>query len=315
MGSLASGGRAAPITQIIAFGDSLTDTGNVFAGTANQVPASPPYFNGRFSNGPVWVERLASRLAIPAPGPSLLGGTNYAFAGAETGTGFNQPSPGVFVPNIGTQIASYLGSNTPKPGQLFVVWGGANDFLDGQTNPAVPVANLSADITALAQAGAKTFLVPNLPLLGTTPLGLSLPPAQQQGLNALTLAFDTQLAQTLTQLQSSLGITIDRLDALGLFNAIEANPGAFGFTDVTDQAKSGGIGVPGSVVPNPNQYLWWDPIHPTGPAHQLLGDQAAFAVGVPEPSSFVALFFGTAALAGWRRWRRPRTGRDRPGRH
>jgi phospholipase/lecithinase/hemolysin len=307
---LTSVGRAATITQIIAFGDSLTDTGNVFAATAGATPASPPYFNGRFSNGPVWVERLASRLGVGFPAPSVLGGTNYAFAGAETGPGLNQPSPGVFVPNIGMQIAQYLGSNTPKPGQLFVVWGGANDFLDGQLNPAVPVANLVTDITTLANAGAKTFLVPNLPLLGNTPLGLSLPPAQQQGLNALTSAFDTQLAQALTQLQTSLGITIDRLDALGLFNAIEANPAAFGFTDVTDQAKSGGIGVTGSVVSNPNQYLWWDPIHPTAPAHQLLGDRAALAVGIPEPSSLAALLLGTVAVAGWRR--RQHTNRGRP---
>jgi outer membrane lipase/esterase len=306
MGATFSGVRAAPITQIVAFGDSLTDTGNVFAATLGTIPASPPYFNGRFSNGPVWVENLAARLGVPSPTPSLLGGTNYAVAGAETGTGLSQPAPGLFVPNIRTQVAAYLAGNFPRANQLFVVWGGANDFLDGQLNPAVPVANLSAAITALAQAGARTFLVPNLPLLGLTPEGLSLPPAQQQGLNALTLAFDALLNQSLNQLQNTLGITIDRLDVLSLFQAIEANPAGFGFTDVTDQAKSGGVGLPGSVVPNPNQFLFWDPIHPTAHAHQLLGDQAALAVSVPEPSSFAAWLFGAVGLAGWRRWgRRP----------
>jgi phospholipase/lecithinase/hemolysin len=300
--------RAGPVTQIVAFGDSLTDTGNVFAATGGLAPASPPYFAGRFSNGPVWVEQLAARLGVPDPGPALLGGTNYAFAGAETGGGFSTPVPGLNVPNIGTQIAAYLAGNSPRPGQLFVVWGGANDFLDGQTNPAVPVANLVADITALAQAGAKTFLVPNLPLLGTTPEGLSLPPAQRQGLNALSLAFDALLGPALDQLAAGLGITIDRLDTLSLFQAIEANPGAFGFTDVTDQAKSGPVGFPGSVVPNPDQFLFWDPIHPTAHAHQLIGDQAALAV-VPEPSSLALLALGGVGLAGWRGWK----GRRRRG--
>jgi phospholipase/lecithinase/hemolysin len=290
----------------------LTDTGNVFIGSGGTVPASPPYFNGRFSNGPVWVEDLAGRLGVAPPAPSLAGGTNYAFTAAETGTGFFQVAPGAFVPNIGTQINSYLSSHQPQPGQLFVVWGGSNDFLHGQTNPAVPVANLAADISALARAGATTFLVPNLGLLGQTPFGLSLPPAQGTGLNALSLFFDSLLAQQLDQLRSSLGVTIYSLDALSLFNAIQANPGAFGFTDVIHQAKSGDVGLPGTVVPNPDQFAFWDPIHPTAHVHALLGDQAAFAVAVPAPSSCAALLSGMVGLLGyrWRTRRRASHGRE-----
>ena len=68
---------------VVVFGDSLSDTGNLFAATGGTNPI-PPYFNGRFSNGPVWVETLAASLGLPV-NPSLLGGTNYAFAGAVTG--------------------------------------------------------------------------------------------------------------------------------------------------------------------------------------------------------------------------------------
>jgi phospholipase/lecithinase/hemolysin len=293
--------RAGPITQLVAFGDSLTDTGNVFTATGGLAPASPPYFNGRFSNGPVWVEVLASRLGVPAPAPVLLGGTDYAFAGAETGSGSSTPFPGLTVPNMGTQIALYLAANKPQPGQLLVLWGGANDFLDGQTNPAVPVANLSADITALAQAGGKTFLVPNLPPLGDTPEGRSLPPAQRAGLNALSLAFDALLNPALDNLQASLGITILRPDVLGLVENIEANPGAFGLTNVTDQAKAGPVGFPGPVVPNPDQYLFWDPIHPTAAGHRLIAEEAAFVFAAPEPSSLALLLVGTAFVVGARR--------------
>ncbi|MHC4946335.1 MAG: hypothetical protein ACYTG7_25250, partial [Planctomycetota bacterium] len=43
-------------TGLWSFGDSLTDTGNTFALTGGSFPLSPPYFDGRFSDGPVWIE-------------------------------------------------------------------------------------------------------------------------------------------------------------------------------------------------------------------------------------------------------------------
>jgi len=65
------------IDQIYVFGDSLSDTGNAFSRTGSP---PPPYFNGRFSNGPVWVEYLADRLGLPR-NPS----TNFAFGGGYHG--------------------------------------------------------------------------------------------------------------------------------------------------------------------------------------------------------------------------------------
>src|SRR6516164_3574154 len=77
--------RAVPsvYSNLIVFGDSISDTGNGFLFTGG-VATAPPYFDGHFSNGPMWVEVLADRLGLPAPAPSLGGGTNYAFGGAET---------------------------------------------------------------------------------------------------------------------------------------------------------------------------------------------------------------------------------------
>ena len=45
--------------QIVVFGDSLSDNGNQYKNTGQ--PPSPPYYNGRFSNGPTW-----SRVIGPA---------------------------------------------------------------------------------------------------------------------------------------------------------------------------------------------------------------------------------------------------------
>jgi phospholipase/lecithinase/hemolysin len=116
---LAIGGSTAaarPFDELIVFGDSWSDNGNARI-LSEGLAVPPPYFGGRFSNGPLWVERLAERLHLghptessPAPAPSLAGGTNYAFGGAQAGPGF---APDVcatvngvrsWVPNIGPQI-------------------------------------------------------------------------------------------------------------------------------------------------------------------------------------------------------------------
>src|SRR5579872_6310142 len=64
------------ITQIVAFGDSLSDTGNDLIAFGSP---QPPYYQGRFSNGPNWIDDLAAKLGVPDPQPSLAGGTNYAY--------------------------------------------------------------------------------------------------------------------------------------------------------------------------------------------------------------------------------------------
>src|SRR5215831_15575729 len=67
---------AGHFTRLVVLGDSLSDTGAVFAVTHGAVPASPPYYAGRFSNGPVWPEYLGSALSIPVQ--------NFAYGGAQT---------------------------------------------------------------------------------------------------------------------------------------------------------------------------------------------------------------------------------------
>ena len=86
-------------TQIVAFGDSLIDTGNCSSSPHGHPPAPT---SPAASNGPVWVEYLAGRLGIAAPTPSLTGGTDYAWGGAETGFGLSVAG----TQNINSQVES-----------------------------------------------------------------------------------------------------------------------------------------------------------------------------------------------------------------
>ena len=119
---------ALPYGGMYVFGDSLSDTGDLFTFCKSNAacptfpvgfpfaPPIAPYDNGRFSNGPVWVEYLAQGLGLPAPAPSNVGGANYAWGGAETGTGISAQG----TPNVGTQIGQFLLSiPAPRAGQVF----------------------------------------------------------------------------------------------------------------------------------------------------------------------------------------------------
>jgi thermolabile hemolysin len=298
LGSTAQGGG---ITGIVSFGDSLSDVGNFFAATGGASPPSPPYDAGRFSNGPIWLEYLAHNLGVAAPTASSSGGTDYAYGGAMTGTGFTSSTflgATANVPNIGTQIDTYLASNTPNTHQLFTVWGGANDFLNGgQTNPLIPAQNIATEIATLAQAGAKQILVANLPALGSLPATSSLPAPIPAELNALSVAFNGILQTEVVQLDHEFGIQIHELNIYGLFESVISDPSKFGFTNVTSDALGDGV-LTGQG------YLFWDPVHPTTVGHQFIGADAASLV--PEPSSLVMLCTAACGLAVWRGARRRR---------
>ncbi len=255
---------ASPFNQIVGFGDSLSDTGNANArlGVAGQ-----GYFDGRFSNGPVWIEYLAIQLQLDPPVANLesSAGRNYAFGGARTdGSGLVS----LFINDIDEQVPDYLNNDGgPSGDELIVVWGGANDFLDGQTNTSVPVANLASDITDLHAAGGRRFMVVNLPLLGKTPrfVGTS----NEAVFDALSSQFNAQLSLSLDNLEGTLAdIEFFRIDAGAMIEDATLNPATYGFTNVTDEAMGlGGI--------DPDEYLFWDDVHPTTAAHELIAQIAA----------------------------------------
>ncbi len=249
---------------LVLFGDSLTDVGNVNQASFGFVPGGD-YFNGRFSNGPVWAEAMAAELGLGGLVHSRAGGRNYAHGGAETGGGRNN----VIIPNVGLQIEFYFDDAAPGVDELFVVWGGANNLLGNLgADVSVPVADLAAHVTELANAGAARFVVPNLPRLGQTPRYVG--GSNEAGFDALTLSFNAQLAARLDTLTANLGVEIIPLDIARMFDQLLAEPAAFGLSNVTGQAIAG--------VPNEDQYLFWDDVHPTGAAHAVLGEVAAHAV-------------------------------------
>jgi len=112
---------------IYVFGDSYCDVGNVFIASGGTIPA-PPYFLGRFSNGPIWIENVAGYMGLPME-PYLAGGSDFAFGGAWV----TEPQVTAFgtIPDVPQQVALYLSlhGNKADPNALYVIEGGGNDIL------------------------------------------------------------------------------------------------------------------------------------------------------------------------------------------
>jgi phospholipase/lecithinase/hemolysin len=280
--------------QIIAFGDSLSDTGNDLIAFGSP---QPPYYQGRFSNGPIWLDYLATKLGVPDPQPSLAGGTNYAYGGATASSALSPSN----IPYLGQQVQMYL-QNSPKadPNALYTVLAGANDFFGGQTNPAIPANAVDAALSTLIAAGAKNILVSNLPPQGITPDIRAQGPAAVAAIDALDVAFNADLAADVASLKAANpGVSISLLDLYSLTNTVLRDPGAYGFTDTTDE------GILAGPNANLNQYLFWDDVHPTTAGHALIAD-AAFSAIVPEPAGLTLVGVCGFALAT-RVWKRKRT--------
>jgi phospholipase/lecithinase/hemolysin len=261
-------------SAVFVYGDSLSDNGNLFA--VSGVPPAP-YYNGRFSNGPVAVEQLAAQLGVPL--------VDFAWGGATTGIGNSgdggtQTSLGTFgLPGMLTELAASPVPPALVPTSLFVVWGGANDFEAGGS-VSTAVSDIIAIVTALQANGATHILVPGLPDLGLTP--------EFYGSSVATL-FSLQFNQGL---QSALPAGAVYSDLYGLLNSVTQNPGAYGLSNVTEPCFNGI-----TVCADPGQYLFWDDIHPTTTADAILANQFESDLApVPEPASLLLLASGFAIL-------------------
>ncbi|MBW4565305.1 MAG: SGNH/GDSL hydrolase family protein [Mojavia pulchra JT2-VF2] len=289
--------------KIYVFGDSFSDTGNVFNASNGIIPPSPTYFNGRFSNGSVWVDYLASDLGL-----TFNPKNNFAFGGATTGfENLGVPS----LPGLQQQINSFVvGNQTADPNALYIIWAGTNDYLsyffDSIPNPTKTIENLSAAVTSLAADGAKDIMVVNLPDLGKMPVA-NFDSQSSNFFNTLSSTHNSSLNTTLKFLSQQLSpdINIIELNVNSLFDKIIADPEEFGFTNAINSCLGRDLSVVPIDVPtlpvlcNPDKFLFWDEIHPTTATHKLIGELAFSALkpqSVPEASAGIGMLGGILSV-------------------
>lgn len=309
--------HAVTIDKIIVFGDSLSDNGNLYSIATKAhatipgvpvIPKNPPYYEGRFTNGPVWVETLAKNLNVPL--------SDYAYGGSWSES---FPDSGVLVPfSLSMQVDFYLvysAADFHKDQHLYVIWSGSNDYLSGRDDPDYAttnaVSNIQNQIEWLVYYGAKYFVVLGVPDLGIIPASVDMGPNFVAAETKLSNMHNDKLAQ---MVQKEMADHPDTIIAYGdvnkYFHEIVKDPASYHLKNVTEACFGGTYtyALRASMInakevqaaklahldiinnpdlrsayitsrladsgekacDNPDEYLFWDHVHPSRIIHQVI---------------------------------------------
>jgi len=302
-------GATVDYSSLHVFGDSLSDVGNLYRLTFGRRPESPPYWNGRFSNGPVWADRVAG-----AFGAADIPTGNHAWGGAKARSDRDG------IPDLALQASNYRLVDGDRRGDrpLAAVFAGANDILDAAGGGGIRgVGRRAAEAVgdaaeSLGRAGVRDFLLFTLMDVGATPRFGHNPSGARTASRGVA-AFNRELDEQITALRGR-GAKVAVVDAHGLFEDLLAHPRKYGVRNTTTPC----LDVDGDRC-GPKQgrrRAFFDDVHPNRVVHRRLGDAvmaqieppatlaAAVPAAVPLPPSAVLLVAALLSLGGVRRYQR-----------
>jgi phospholipase/lecithinase/hemolysin len=256
-----SGGKSGDTySQIVVFGASLSDNGNATTIVPGLFPGAP-YYPGRASNGLLWIDVVAADLGNEVK-PFVNGGTNYAVGGART-CEISGTSPNPF--DMCYQTTLYLTAvlNRADASALYVVDAatvGNNIFAvinNGLSHSEITTqapSDIAKIMDRLYNAGARKFLVTNVPDVGATPRGQGLPSPATATELANFRASHTGADVRLADFKSAVAITT-------------------GFTNTTDPCVVNLV-----ACATPDTYTYWDNLHPTAATGRNMAKAALAAL-------------------------------------
>lgn len=308
--------HAVTIDKIIVFGDSLSDNGNIYSITMKLhkilppipiIPKNPPYFEGRFSNGPNWIDNVAEAMNTKL--------ADYAYGGS-----WSEPlqNSGQLIPfSLGMQVNFYLVKGVfdrHKENHLYVIWSGSNDYLQGRDDPEFAttntVATIKSQITSLIYYGAKHFLILGLSDLSGVPEVIQKGPVAQQQVKELSLLHNQKLFAMVEQVKKdNPDVQIVTIDVDHYMQDVLKEPQKYNLKNLTEACYKGGYYFnakmanspeilaakqynleimnnvslrtaylnalaaakgQADVCDKPEEYLYWDQVHTTSMTHHIL---------------------------------------------
>ncbi|CAF4528196.1 unnamed protein product [Rotaria sp. Silwood2] len=256
-----------PFDTIVSFGDSSIDTGNVYNLTNHTWPIVPPYFQGRFSNGPVWIEKLGISNII-----------NYAYGGATTDNDFIQgytASDTIPVPGVRQQIQIYFNETNITTlnsiRTLYVIWVGGNDYYFNKTiSPSRVTASVLNGVQDLVKFGAKHILIMNQSPTQIMPFVQT----QEQFVyyRDRTIYHSNNLSIGITNLDyNHKQVALYLFDVYSLILKIITNHENYSL-NIKDNCWNVINGNVTILCSNPESYVYIDQYHYTTRIHELIGD-------------------------------------------
>ncbi|TXY07865.1 SGNH/GDSL hydrolase family protein [Vibrio mimicus] len=259
------------INKVIVFGDSLSDTGNIFNASQWRFPNPNSWFLGHFSNGFVWTEYLAQGLNVPI--------YNWAVGGAA---GRNQY---VALTGVYEQVSSYLtymqlAKNYQPENSLFTLEFGLNDFMNYNRSLAEVKADYSSALIRLVDAGAKNIVLLTLPDATRAPQFQYSTQEQIETVRSKIIGMNAFIREQARYYQMQ-GIRIALFDAHALFDSMTANPEQHGFANASSpcldirrssaadylytHSLSAECAAQGS-----DRFVFWEVTHPTTATHRYI---------------------------------------------
>lgn len=274
-----------PFDTVVAFSDAHTDTGNVYDLTNHQWPLVPPYYQGRFTNGPVWIEQL-----------NILNIINMAYGDATIDndnliTGFTGPND-ILVPGIRQQIVCYLGTHDigaiDLSETLYIIWASGSEYRTNSSLSAdIVVQSLLTTVYDLLVIGIEHLIIMNL-----LPLHLFPGNDQDERLSTLIIEHNNYLLSNITKIQNKYSkISIEIFDLYSLITNILTNNSMYTFNK-TDKCWDISNNIIYSQCINPNEYVFIDNYHFTSSIHQIIADKFhQFILSSPSFSSSLSRTF------------------------
>ncbi|KAM0747400.1 hypothetical protein T439DRAFT_329128 [Meredithblackwellia eburnea MCA 4105] len=268
------------IEHIFSFGDSYTTTGYNPAAGVTQVNTFVTT-----SGGPTWIQYVAN-------GSTTTSSTYYNFAQLGA-TISNSVVYSNGAGDFSTQVVNFLeyfnstGSEVQwdSDTSLFTVWFGNDDMynicsagVDFLTLQPMLITSLDMQIKNLYAAGARKFLIADLPALSRAPVANVF---GTSGIETAVAYWNSRLAIYLDLFsQQYPDATAWALKTTNIFNAIMVNPTSYGIQNILTSCNSYSFA---GFTPNVydaacvyplSQYFWRDYWHPTWTVHQVIGTAA-----------------------------------------
>ncbi len=293
-------------THYYSLGDSLADPGNIASETFGLFPP-PPYVDGHFSNGPTFAEYLAADFAPEDVSNYATGFARAVTPDHEVPVEYEFVQP--FVAHLDDQLAQFSAdaAGGGAGGALVTVLFGANDLF--AIPDEVPAGFEAAAVIQAAQAvlsavgqiasfGPAEILVSNLPDLGQIPSAMFQGPQASALASQATQLFNAVLGAGLAAIGTPVGTRVDLYDLNAGVADLIANPGAYGFDNVTTPCFP-------FAAPECTGFLFADGVHPTTAGHALIAAgmraELASVAPVPLPATLPLFVLGLVSVGLVRR--------------